>query len=188
VTDGTASRRDKSAGSSLLLALVVGVGLVVTAVANGADSLTARIVLDHRQVRVGGAIGGRLILDNATSTRKVLLRGCLANGRFEIGLEAPNRDQGGAFSLVGCNPLQVLIAANPGVTVYRFKLSATYTVCAQSAKGGPGMPLCLKGADGKRDIFPALPAGQYTAILLPDGKWLGPKVTPAALSVTTGAR
>jgi hypothetical protein len=142
-------------------------------------------VLDHGHVRAGGVIRGKLLLDNTTSTRKVLLRGCVTNGRFEIGLEAPNRyPQGGVFSLVGCNPLQVLVAAKPGVTVYRFRLRATYTECAESAKGGPGMPLCLKGSDGKPDIFPTLPAGEYTTIFFPDGKWLGPKVAPAALAVT----
>jgi hypothetical protein len=185
VTDGTTNPAGKGAGSSLLLALVVGVGLVVTALAHGADSLTTEIVLDHGHVRVGGVIRGKLLLDNTTSTRKVLLRGCVTNGRFEIGLEAPNRyPQGGVFSLVGCNPLQVLVAANPGVTVYRFRLRATYTECAESAKGEPGMPLCLKGPDGKPDIFPTLPAGDYTAVFFPDGKWLGPKVAPAALAVT----
>jgi hypothetical protein len=186
VTDGTARRDDEKAGPSLLLALVVGVGLVVTALANGAGSLTARVVLDHLRVRAGGVISGKLILNNATSTRRVLLRGCLTNGRFEIGLEAANRyPQGGIFSVVGCNPLQVLVAAKPGVTVYRFKLRATYTDCAQSAKGGPGMPLCLKGSDGERDIFPTLPVGEYTAVFLPDGNWHGPKVTPATLAVTS---
>jgi hypothetical protein len=185
MTDGTTSPDSKGARSSLLLALVVGVGLVVTALAHGADSLTATIVLDHGHVRAGGVIRGELTLDNTTSTRRVLLRGCVTNGRFEIGLEAPNRyPQGGIFSLVGCNPLQVLIAARPGVTLYHFRLRATYTDCAESAKGGPGMPLCLKGSDGKPDIFPTLPAGEYKAVFLPDGKWLGPKVAAAALAVT----
>jgi hypothetical protein len=192
MTGGATRRYRDSVGSSLLLALIVGVGLVVTALAKGADSLTARIALDHGHVRAGGLISGKLILDNTTSKRRVLLRGCVTNGRFEIGLRAVDGYlQGGFFSLVGCNPLQALVAANPGVTVYRFKLGATYTGCLQSAQREPPkdsanwMPLCLKDSRGERDIAPRLPAGDYTAVFLPDGKWHGPKVITATLAVTS---
>ena len=189
---GVATRRGRrSAGSSLLLALVVGVALMVTALAHGAGALTARIALDHNEVRAGGVISGRLILDNATSRRRVLLRGCVTNGRFEIGLRAQDGYlQGGFFSVVGCNPLQVLVAAKPGITVYRFALRAIYTACLQSVQPRPPkdsanwMPLCLKDSRGERDIAPRLPPGDYTALFLPDGEWRGPKVTAASVTVT----
>jgi hypothetical protein len=37
---------------------------------------------------------------------------------------------------------------------------------------------------GARDIMPPLPAGKYTALFFPDGKWHGPHVRPADLVVT----
>jgi hypothetical protein len=44
--------------------------------------------------------------------------------------------------------------------------------------------VCLKTSSGERDIMPPLPAGKYTALFVPDGKWHGPDVKSAELVVT----
>jgi hypothetical protein len=131
------------------------------------------------------------VIENHTSTTKVLIRGCRVDGFYAITLRGPDgRLQPVAFSLVGCIPEQEMVA-KPGTTVHRFKLPARYSECTGSAKDEPAksskywVPLCLKDPKGQRDIFPPLPPGNYTVVLVPAGKWDGPHVKPAALVLTS---
>jgi hypothetical protein len=127
----------------------------------------------------------------ASSSTLTSLRGCKINGLYGVALRASDGStvEGPVFSLVGCSP-EPPIVAKPGTTLYRFKLSATYTECSQRAKGQPPRgskywsPVCLKASSGERDIMPPLPAGKYTALFVPDGKWHGPDVKSAQLVVT----
>ena len=191
MTDRTRRLGGNSARLWLVLTLVAVAGLLVTGLARGDSSLKARIALDRSRVRTGGVIRGRLILDNTGSTPRVLLRGCLTNGRFGIGLRAADGYQTDpGFTAVGCSPLQALVVAKPGVSIYRFKIPARYDQCSQNSsnqqpKGSPNWtPLCLRDSHRERNIMPPLQAGKYTARFVPDGRWQGPSVKPAALTVT----
>lgn len=173
----------------LVAAAVLVVGSAAVALAGtGRHAITARIVLARSRVDAGRALHGRVVFENPTATTKVLLRTCAINGLYAIGLRAADGYlQQPAFTAVGCDHGQM--AAKPGRTVYRFTLRATYTACSQNAKdqrpkGSPyWTPLCLRDASGGRDRMPPLPAGTYTALFFPDGKWQGPRVTPAKLVV-----
>ncbi|MGH2843097.1 MAG: hypothetical protein ACRDKL_05860, partial [Solirubrobacteraceae bacterium] len=150
--------------------------------------ITGRIVLDRRRIPAGETVAGRVVFENRTATRKVLLRTCAINGLYAIALRAADGYlQQPGFTLVACD--HGLMAARPGRTAYRFKLRATYTGCSQSARdqqprGSPNwMPLCLKDSSGRRDRMPPLPPGDYTALFVPDGRWRGPSVMPAKLVV-----
>lgn len=179
-----------------LVAVILATGLGAIAFASGKraklplPAITGSIHLKHRDVRSGRTVRGQVVFENHTSKTKVLLRGCKIDGFYAIGLRASDGYlQKPAFSSVGCSPEQEMVA-KPGTTVYRFKLTASYTECSQSAEHQPPkrskywIPLCLKNPSGERDIMPPLPAGKYTALFFPDGEWHGPLVKSADLVVT----
>lgn len=153
-------------------------------------AITGSIQLNQDSVRSGEFVHGEVIFHNRTSQTKVLTQGCNANGFYGIGLRASDGYiQAPAFALVGCSPEQEMVA-KPGTTVYQFKVAASYTQCSQSTKGQAPegskywTPVCLKDPSGRRDIQPPLPPGRYTALFFSSGKWLGPHVAPAVLTVT----
>jgi hypothetical protein len=181
--------------SGLVVVSLFASGLVAVALASRSarksrlPSLTGHLHLAHRRVQAGRTVDGRIVFQNRTSRAKVLMRGCEIDGLYAIGVRSSNgRVQAPAFSDVGCSPEQALIA-KPGTTVYRFTLRLDYTACSQSAKDQPPRdskywtPPCLKDSGGERDIMPPLPAGRYTALFFPAGKWHGPHVKPAGVTV-----
>lgn len=179
----------------LVVVSLLASGLVAVALASRVarksrlPSLTGHLHLAHSSVQAGGTVDGRVVFQNRTSRTKVLTRGCDIDGLYAVGVRSSNGYvQVPAFSDVGCSPEQALIA-KPGTTVYRFTLRSTYTVCSQGAKDQPPIgskywtPLCLKDSRGERDIMPPLPAGRYTALFFPAGKWHGLRVKPASVTV-----
>lgn len=167
-------------------------GLVLAGCGSGAvrPRVTGRLVLDRDRVHTGQAVTGSLVFDSRTAKTVVLLSGCRIDGLFAVGFRnSDGQLQAPGFSAVGCNPEQHLVA-KPGRTVYRFKVRVTYMGCTQSAANQLPKtsqywtPLCLKDSAGERDVMPPLPTGRYTAVFVPAGKWAGPRVAGAKLSVT----
>ena len=199
MTDRTPHQRKKRtavlvAGSLVAVLLALGLGAIAFAGEKSPKSrpsaITGSIYLKHHVVHSGGTVRGELVFENHTSRTKVLIRGCKVDGLYAIGFRAADGYvQEPAFSLVGCSPLDQMVA-KPGTTVYRFKVPATYTQCSQSTQDQPPessknwTPLCLKDHSGQRDIMPPLPAGKYTALFFPDGEYHGPHVKSADLAVT----
>ena len=186
--------------SGLLVAVVtIGVVLAALVLASLADgkglmsrhsSLSAVIALAPGRVAAGGPVSGKLIFHSSTTKPKVVLSGCGVDGLYAVALRAPDGYiQDPVFAAVACRHRQSLVA-NPGTTIYRFKIRATYTACSQSPdhhwpkRSENWLPLCLKGSSRKREIMPPLPPGKYTALFFPDGTWTGPTVKPATLIVT----
>jgi hypothetical protein len=161
-----------------------------TAAKPGSVPIIASIHLTQGTVQSGKTVHGEVVFENRTSRTKVLMRGCKIDGLYEIGVRASDGyAQGRAFSLVGCLREQEIVA-KPGITVYRFKLSALYTACLQSNVHRPPkdskdwLPVCLKDSSGERNIMPSLPSGTYTVLFYPADKWDGPHVQAASLVVT----
>lgn len=152
--------------------------------------VTGRLVLDRDRVRTGQSVTGRLVFDNRTPRTVVLLSGCRIDGLFAVGLRnSDGQLQAPGFSAVGCNPEQHLVA-KPGRTVYQFEVRVTYMGCTQSAANQLPKtsqywtPLCLKDSASERNVMPPLLTGRYTAVFVPAGKWTGPQVAGAKLTVT----
>ncbi len=191
-------RRKRTAAlvAGSLVAVVLATGLDATAFASGKSAkprppaITGSIRLKHRDVDSGRTVRGEVVFENHASKTQVLLRGCKADGLYAIAFRASDGYlQEPAFFSVACSPEQEMVA-EPGTTVYRFRMPATYTECSQSAKhqlpksSKYWTPLCLKDSSGERDIMPPLPAGKYTVLFFPDGEWHGPHVKSADLVVT----
>ena len=156
----------------------------------GRPLLIARLSLTSARVAPNGTVRGKLILVNRTSTAKVVLRACAIDGLYAIALRASDGYlQEPAFAVVACRQQQA-ITAKPGTTAIRFKIHAAYTACTSSLRqpyprrSKNWLPPCLKDARGSRDVMPPLPAGSYTVLFFPNGKWLGPAVKPATLLVS----
>ena len=183
--------------SGLLAAGALAAGFAAIALASGGatakqrqPAITGSIRLRHIEVRAGRTVRGEVVFRNRTSRTKVLLRGCKVDGLFAIAVRASDGYlQEPVFSLVGCRPEQAMVA-RPGTTIYRFQMSASYQECSQSARHDRPRsskywePLCRKDYAGNRDVMPPLPAGRYTALFVPAGKWNGPHVRPVTLVVT----
>jgi hypothetical protein len=190
-------RRPRRAAPVVAVALALGLSIAVAAVALASSqrvpplrALSGAIRVQDRTVESGGTIRGEVVFVNRTSTPRVLMRGCLVDGLYGIGLRASDGYvQAPAFSLVGCHPEQEMVA-KPGTTVYRFTVPATYVQCSQSARDQPPrsskywIPLCLKDSSGHRDRMPPLPPGRYSALFFPATTWHGPHVEPATVLVT----
>lgn len=158
--------------------------------ASGRDQLTARLVLDSSHVRSGGSVRGTVVIENRSGRPRVLLRTCAANGLYTVAVRAANGyEQGPAWGLVACRA--TTLVARPGMTVFRVTLRARYIHCTQAAKQpwrkwSPNWaPRCLKAAGSKGNIMPPLPPGHYTAFFAADGRWTGPRVSPATFLVTS---
>jgi len=180
-----------------LVSLASLASLLTPAVAKGnaptdtQPSVSGLLALDDNRVEPGRTVNGKLVIENRTSKTLDLLSGCGAvDGFYAIGLRAADGYiQEPAFATVGCGAEQEMVA-KPGRTVFQFKIKASYTACSQLATGQRPRrsrywnPICLKDSSGKRDIMPPLPAGRYEARFFPNGKWLGPKIADAKLTVT----
>ncbi len=198
MTEATPHQRGKrsaAVAAGALVAVILASGLGAIAFASGKSvkphppAITGAIHLKHRDVLSGRTVRGELVFENHTSSTKVLMRGCKIDGLYAIELRAAEGySQEPAFSLVGCSREQAMLA-RPGTTVYRFRVSATFTECSQRAADQPPKsskswtPLCLRDSSGQRDVMPPLPAGKYTAVFFPDGEWHGPHVKSADLIV-----
>jgi hypothetical protein len=198
--DGMTRARSRRRGTrtaalacSLLAAALLTIGFVSVALASGTNAqpaITGSIRLERLDVRSGGKVHGEVVFENRASTTKILMRGCKVDGLYAISARASDGYVSEpAFSAVGCLTQQELVA-RPGTTVYRFTFRATYESCTGSATNQPPkgskywIPLCARDPTGKRNVIPALPPGEYTALFFPQNVWHGPNVKGAAFVVT----
>ena len=178
-------------GLLLTVLILAGAAVALAQVTQGRhDAVSAEVSLSTHVIPVGGIVHGEIIFHNPGRAPAVLERDCSANRAYAIGF----RDRAGhvwapAFAGVGC-PSAAVIVARPGTTVLRFRARATYSQCTASPSSWPPtapawVPPCRSGAAGRAGQIPLLAPGPYTVVFVPAAAWHGPRVSAAALTITS---
>jgi uncharacterized OB-fold protein len=124
-------------------------------------SIYGVVKLDHKTVKPGARIRGRVVFRNATGKTKVLFRNCGSrpSEMFAMGLlgKTPQHSVYPNWALPGCTH-KLAFPIKPGTHAYRFALAASYNQCGQKRHSSGGGPYCV---GPQHDQMPPLPQGSY---------------------------
>ncbi len=134
--------------------------------------LTDRLDLDATRVVAGAGIGASLVVTNRGSTPVNINGGCV---KYAVVLANPGHPPDPAFTLE-CSTRPVMI--DPGVNRLPVSIITTYQYCPVRQRTPSTVLSCTSG------VLPALPAGQYRAVLAGHGVRLP---APAPVPVTLAA-